>query len=155
MGHINSLTLYNSMIISSFISIFVLCFYLFLSTLSTWVIALFLFVCLSYLCWLICVTTWPFFSGWASRVYYSDNGSTAIEIALKMAFRKFCLDHGITAGSENSTRNERNIQLKVCDCHTKHPFLPYLAIDWTTKQFTAREWFFCLFFKTFNLSWSP
>ncbi|XP_021304673.1 bifunctional dethiobiotin synthetase/7,8-diamino-pelargonic acid aminotransferase, mitochondrial isoform X2 [Sorghum bicolor] len=51
--------------------------------------------------------------GWASRVYYSDNGSTAIEIALKMAFRKFCLDHGIMSGSENSTRNERNIQLKV------------------------------------------
>ncbi|AQK40716.1 Bifunctional dethiobiotin synthetase/78-diamino-pelargonic acid aminotransferase mitochondrial [Zea mays] len=51
--------------------------------------------------------------GWASRVYYSDNGSTAIEIALKMAFRKFSLDHGIMASSENSTRNERNIQLKV------------------------------------------
>ncbi|WZZ61223.1 hypothetical protein YC2023_061330 [Brassica napus] len=31
--------------------------------------------------------------GWASRVYFSDNGSTAIEIALKMAFRKFCVDH--------------------------------------------------------------
>lgn len=79
--------------------------------------------CLSYLCWLICVTTSPFFSGWASRVYYSDNGSTAIEIALKMAFRKFSLDHGIIAGSENTTRNERNIQLKVCDGHTKYPYL--------------------------------
>ncbi|CAM6083387.1 unnamed protein product [Calypogeia fissa] len=32
--------------------------------------------------------------GWAKRVYYSDNGSTAIEIALKMAFRKFVTDHG-------------------------------------------------------------
>ncbi|KAI4376800.1 hypothetical protein MLD38_014518 [Melastoma candidum] len=31
--------------------------------------------------------------GWASRVYFSDNGSTATEIALKMAFRKFCVDH--------------------------------------------------------------
>ena len=92
--------------------------YLFLATLSTWVIALFFFVCLPYLYWLICVTTSPFFSGWASRVYYSDNGSTAIEIALKMAFRKFCLDHGIMSGSENSTRNERNIQLKVCYGHT-------------------------------------
>ncbi|KAL5549073.1 hypothetical protein UlMin_004304 [Ulmus minor] len=30
---------------------------------------------------------------WASRVYFSDNGSTAIEIALKMAFRKFLNDH--------------------------------------------------------------
>ncbi|KAK8515581.1 hypothetical protein V6N12_075615 [Hibiscus sabdariffa] len=33
--------------------------------------------------------------GWATRVYFSDNGSTAIEIALKMAFRKFSSDHGI------------------------------------------------------------
>ena len=116
--------------------------YLFLATLSTWVIALFFFVCLPYLYWLICVTTSPFFSGWASRIYYSDNGSTVIEIALKMAFRKFCLDHGIMSGSENSTRNERNIQLKVCYGHTKHPCLPYLIIDWTTKQFTIREWCF-------------
>ncbi|OEL16248.1 Bifunctional dethiobiotin synthetase/7,8-diamino-pelargonic acid aminotransferase, mitochondrial [Dichanthelium oligosanthes] len=51
--------------------------------------------------------------GWASRVYYSDNGSTAIEIALKMAFRKFSLDHGILADSEEFTKRERNIQLKV------------------------------------------
>ncbi|KAM0931081.1 hypothetical protein ACQ4PT_000574 [Festuca glaucescens] len=50
---------------------------------------------------------------WASRVYYSDNGSTAIEIALKMAFRKFSLDHGILVGSDKSISNERNIQLKV------------------------------------------
>lgn len=32
--------------------------------------------------------------GWATRVLFSDNGSTAIEIALKMAFRKFASDHG-------------------------------------------------------------
>ncbi|KAL6659184.1 hypothetical protein ACP70R_003224 [Stipagrostis hirtigluma subsp. patula] len=50
---------------------------------------------------------------WASRVYYSDNGSTAIEIALKMAFRKFSHDHGILLDSEKSTRNERNIRFKV------------------------------------------
>ncbi|XP_078433990.1 adenosylmethionine-8-amino-7-oxononanoate transaminase isoform X2 [Wolffia australiana] len=33
--------------------------------------------------------------GWASRVFFSDNGSTAIEIALKMGFRKFLADSGI------------------------------------------------------------
>lgn len=33
--------------------------------------------------------------GWASRVFFSDNGSTAVEIALKMALRKFSLDHGL------------------------------------------------------------
>lgn len=32
---------------------------------------------------------------WASRVYFSDNGSTAVEIALKMALRQFSLDHGL------------------------------------------------------------
>jgi bifunctional dethiobiotin synthetase / adenosylmethionine---8-amino-7-oxononanoate aminotransferase len=31
-------------------------------------------------------------SGWASRVFYSDNGSTAIEVSLKMAFRKRAAD---------------------------------------------------------------
>lgn len=32
--------------------------------------------------------------GWATRVFYSDDGSTGIEIALKMALRAFCIRHG-------------------------------------------------------------
>lgn len=35
--------------------------------------------------------------GWASRVFFSDDGSTAMEIAFKMAFRKFYADKGLLA----------------------------------------------------------
>lgn len=45
--------------------------------------------------------------GWASRVYFSDNGSTAIEIALKMAFRKYYIEQT----KKNTT--EKCIELKV------------------------------------------
>ncbi|EXB94580.1 Adenosylmethionine-8-amino-7-oxononanoate aminotransferase [Morus notabilis] len=47
--------------------------------------------------------------GWASRSYFSDNGSTSIEIALKMAFRRFSFDHGIL----NDDSSERRTELMV------------------------------------------
>ena len=33
-------------------------------------------------------------SGWASRVFYSDDGSTAMEVALKIAIRAYCKRYG-------------------------------------------------------------
>ncbi|KAG7021738.1 Bifunctional dethiobiotin synthetase/7,8-diamino-pelargonic acid aminotransferase, mitochondrial, partial [Cucurbita argyrosperma subsp. argyrosperma] len=54
--------------------------------------------------------------GWASRVYFSDNGSTAIEIALKMAFRKFSFDHGIHDAQE-------------CNAEAPRPELMVLALN--------------------------
>ncbi|XP_062078626.1 bifunctional dethiobiotin synthetase/7,8-diamino-pelargonic acid aminotransferase, mitochondrial [Humulus lupulus] len=51
--------------------------------------------------------------GWASRTYYSDNGSTAIEIAIKMAFRKFLYDHGGLSNSVNDNSAESCTQLMV------------------------------------------
>ncbi|KAG4959075.1 hypothetical protein JHK87_035708 [Glycine soja] len=51
--------------------------------------------------------------GWASRTYFSDNGSTAIEIALKMAFRKFSVDHGLIGHCHEDTTNERSTELMV------------------------------------------
>ncbi|GFQ01905.1 bifunctional dethiobiotin synthetase/7 8-diamino-pelargonic acid aminotransferase mitochondrial [Phtheirospermum japonicum] len=47
--------------------------------------------------------------GWASRVYFSDNGSTAVEIALKMAFRKFLSDSDLV----NADVNGKCMDLKV------------------------------------------
>lgn len=32
---------------------------------------------------------------WASRVFFSDDGSTAVEVGIKMALRKYAKDHGI------------------------------------------------------------
>ncbi|CAL0325586.1 unnamed protein product [Lupinus luteus] len=51
--------------------------------------------------------------GWASRVYFSDNGSTAIEIALKMAFRKFSVDHGLIPNSHEDTTDGSSTDLLV------------------------------------------
>ncbi|CAK9162603.1 unnamed protein product, partial [Ilex paraguariensis] len=51
--------------------------------------------------------------GWASRTFFSDNGSTAIEIALKMAFRKFVFDHGIVWDHLKSNTAQSCIEFKV------------------------------------------
>lgn len=51
--------------------------------------------------------------GWASRTFFSDNGSTAIEIALKMAFRKFSFDHGILLDFLMTNTTKNHIEFKV------------------------------------------
>lgn len=51
--------------------------------------------------------------GWASRAYFSDNGSTAIEVALKMAFRKFFFEHGSLLDFLRENTAERCIELRV------------------------------------------
>ena len=53
------------------------------------------------------------YAGWASRTFFSDNGSTAIEVALKMAFRKFSLDHGIILDSTDPNATGKFIEVKV------------------------------------------
>ena len=41
--------------------------------------------------------------GWASRAFFSDNGSTGMEVALKMALRAFSVRHGDLAHEEKKT----------------------------------------------------
>lgn len=61
---------------------------------------------------LISISVWCF-AGWASRVFFSDNGSTAIEIALKMAFRKFSLEHGLIPDCHEDATDEKSTELMV------------------------------------------
>lgn len=55
-------------------------------------------------------------AGWASRVYFSDNGSTAIEIAIKMGFRRFSIDHGILTERSSDGSKEKTVELMVHGC---------------------------------------
>jgi dethiobiotin synthetase/adenosylmethionine--8-amino-7-oxononanoate aminotransferase len=55
--------------------------------------------------------------GWASRVFFSDDGSTAMEVAIKMGMKKFTHDRGMDLGG---TTNNNGMTLTVCaqeDCY--------------------------------------
>jgi dethiobiotin synthetase/adenosylmethionine--8-amino-7-oxononanoate aminotransferase len=52
---------------------------------------------------------------WASRVYFSDDGSTAVEVALKMAFRKFIVDHGLDYATVK--KEKRLVALAQTNCY--------------------------------------
>jgi dethiobiotin synthetase/adenosylmethionine--8-amino-7-oxononanoate aminotransferase len=45
--------------------------------------------------------------GWASRAFFTDNGSTAVEVALKMAFRKYAVDHDMIYNEEFLKQNRK------------------------------------------------
>ncbi|WIA41460.1 hypothetical protein OEZ86_005037 [Tetradesmus obliquus] len=49
----------------------------------------------------------PLGAGWAGRAFFSDDGSTAVEVALKMAFRKFMADHALLQQRDGSPDNTR------------------------------------------------
>jgi len=45
--------------------------------------------------------------GWASRVFFSDNGSTAMEVAVKMAIRAWYVRQGLVIPGDDRARQER------------------------------------------------
>lgn len=68
--------------------------------------------------------------GWASRVYFSDNGSTAIEIALKMALRKFLFDHNIVSDDLMAENVESRLDLKVGNSQCLPSSCTLFYVDW-------------------------
>ena len=67
-------------------------------------------------------------SGWASRVFYSDNGSTAIEVALKMAFRKYMADHQLLEDEASSDAGSRDSSSGSSSGSSSSGSLPELAV---------------------------
>lgn len=76
-----------------------------------------------YLVCVICVACVFPSADWASRTYFSDNGSTAIEIALKMAFRKYSHDHGILLEPVKDNSAERCPELVVRLMNSSSPLI--------------------------------
>ena len=62
--------------------------------------------------------------GWGSRVFYSDNGSTATEVGLKMAFRKYYVDAGLV--SKDGHQRAKDL-INDGSCHL--PQLRIIALD--------------------------
>jgi bifunctional dethiobiotin synthetase / adenosylmethionine---8-amino-7-oxononanoate aminotransferase len=48
---------------------------------------------------------------WADRVFFSDNGSTAVEVALKMGLRASELEMGNRNGNAKDERTENNLEV--------------------------------------------
>ncbi|KAK9076821.1 hypothetical protein SSX86_005155 [Deinandra increscens subsp. villosa] len=81
--------------------------------------------------------------GWASRVYFSDNGSTAIEIALKMAFRKFLADNKLLLDLDDSSIELKVVALRgsyhgdtlgAMDAQAPSPYTGFLQQPWYTGR---------------------
>lgn len=80
---------------------------------------------------------------WASRVFFTDDGSTAIEVALKMAFRKYMMD--------NKLLERGDVQLQVLGLKEAYHGDTLGAMDavapsvfngrWQTPWFTGRGLF--------------
>lgn len=73
------------------------------------------------------------FADWASRTYFSDNGSTAIEIALKMAFRKYSHDNGILLEPLEDNSAEKCPELVVRLINSSSPLIYHLLLFYLTR----------------------
>ncbi|KAI8924353.1 pyridoxal phosphate-dependent transferase [Entophlyctis helioformis] len=73
--------------------------------------------------------------GWASRVFYTDDGSTATEVALKMAFKKTVVDRNLTKprleciGLEGAYHGDTIGAMDVCS-----PNVYNEQVDWYTGR---------------------